>query len=318
MNSIVIITILVAFFLSIIMGTILIPVLRSLGFVHHIKKEEPLNHQKKGGTPTLGGIIFLLATTLTMLFIDKSIFSEGMIALYSFIGFGIIGFIDDGLKLFNKRNLGLRAYQKMVILIVISSILSYYICIVLNNGTVIIVPFLRKAIDLGKWYFPFIIFYFAATTNGGNLTDGLDGLAATIGLLIMTFFSLLSFSLGHYSLSIFCAATVGSILGFLKFNMFPAKIFMGDTGSLAIGGAIATVAMLLKLPLIILLVGFIYVIETLSDVLQVSYYKLRRKRIFKMAPIHYHFELMGWSETKIISVFSILTVIFCFIGFLSL
>lgn len=318
MNGMIILTVLVSFLISLIVGTLLIPSLGLLKFGQHIREEEPEHHQKKSGTPTFGGIIFILSIIITLLLMTKNIRNEGMIALLGLLGFGFIGFLDDGMKIVRKKNLGLKAYQKMLLLVIFSAALAYYTCYTLGYGTSILIPFSSKSIQLDVWYLPFIIFYFACTTNGANLTDGLDGLAATINLLIMTFFATLSFGLGHYSLCIFCTAVVGAVAGFLKFNMYPARVFMGDTGSLALGGAAATVAMILKLPLIILLVGIIYVVEILSVVLQVSSFKLRGKRLFKMSPIHYHYELSGWDETKIVSVFSIITVIFCFIAFLAL
>lgn len=318
MNGMIILTVLVAFIISLLLGNLLIPSLSLLKIGQHIREEEPEHHQKKSGTPIFGGIIFIFSTTITLLLMTKNLRSEGMLALIGLLGFGFIGFLDDGIKTIRKNNLGLKSYQKMLLLVIFAAVLSYYTCYELGYGTSILIPFSQKSIQLGIWYLPFIIFYFACTTNGANFTDGLDGLAATINLLIMTFFATLSFGLGHYSLCIFCTAVVGAVAGFLKFNMYPARVFMGDTGSLALGGAVATVAMLLKLPLIILLVGIIYVVELLSVVLQISSFKLRGKRIFKMSPIHYHYELSGWDETKIVSVFSVVTVIFCFIAFFSL
>ncbi|GLC31608.1 phospho-N-acetylmuramoyl-pentapeptide-transferase [Clostridium omnivorum] len=318
MNGMIILTVLVSFLISLIVGTLLIPSLGLLKLGQHIREEEPEHHQKKSGTPTFGGIIFILSIIITLLLMTKNIRNEGIIALLGLLGFGFIGFLDDAMKAVRKKNLGLRAYQKMLLLVIFSAGLAYYTCYILGYGTSILIPFSSKSIQLDVWYLPFIIFYFACTTNGANLTDGLDGLAATINLLIMTFFATLSFGLGHYSLCIFCTSVVGAVAGFLKFNMYPARVFMGDTGSLALGGAVATVAMILKLPLIILLVGIIYVVEILSVVLQVSSFKLRGKRLFKMSPIHFHYELSGWDETKIVSVFSIITVIFCFIAFLAL
>jgi len=204
----------------------------------------------------------------------------------------------------------------MILLLIVSGVLSYYSYVEL--GTKINIPFINTQWDLGVLYIPFVIFYFAATTNAVNLTDGLDGLATSITILVMTFLSIVSFNLGNYTLTIFSIVLAGSLLGFLRFNAFPARVFMGDTGSLALGGAVATVALLLKIPFIVVIIGAIYVIETLSVIIQVSSFKLTGKRVFKMAPIHHHFEHMGWSETKIVTIFSIITVIVCFIGFLSL
>jgi phospho-N-acetylmuramoyl-pentapeptide-transferase len=205
----------------------------------------------------------------------------------------------------------------MILLVVFSTIFAYYAYSDPNIGTRIIIPFAKVTVDLGIWYIPFIVLFFAATTNGVNLTDGLDGLATSVTLLVMTFFAVVSFGMGSYTLSIFCVIVAGSLLGFLRVNAFPARVFMGDTGSLALGGALAATAMMLKLPLIIIIVGGIYVMETLSVILQVMSFKLTGKRIFKMAPLHHHFELKGWHETKVVSVFSIVTVVLCLIAFLS-
>lgn len=309
-------SVLIAFFIALLIGPVLIPVLHRLKFGQNIREEGPKSHMKKAGTPTMGGIIFILASFITMAILIRDPSDEAMIPLYAFIAFGIIGAIDDGLKIFHKKNLGLRAYQKMIMLIIVSGILGYYAAT--NMGTDIMVPFTKGRINLGIWYVPFIVLYFAATTNAVNLTDGLDGLATSITLLVMTFFALVSFGLGHYTLSIFCGVIAGALLGFLRVNAFPAQVFMGDTGSLALGGAIASVAMILKLELLVIIVGGIYAIETLSVILQVISFKLTKKRIFKMSPLHHHFELSGWHETKIVSVFSIITVILCLIAFLSL
>ncbi|WP_070109220.1 phospho-N-acetylmuramoyl-pentapeptide-transferase [Clostridium acetireducens] len=317
MNSKIIYSVLVAFFIVILEGPILIPVLHRLKFGQNIREEGPKSHQKKAGTPTMGGVMFIFSTVVTMALIVKKPTDESMIALYAFIAFGAIGFIDDFLKILHKNNLGLRAYQKMILLIIVSTAFAYYGMINPDIGTSIIIPFMHKSINLGIAYVPFIILYFAATTNAVNLTDGLDGLASSVTLLVMTFFTLVSLGTGHYTLSIFCAIVVGSLLGFLRYNSFPAQIFMGDTGSLALGGAVAIVAMILKLPLLIILVGGIYVAEAVSVILQVASFKITGKRIFKMSPLHHHFELSGWHETKIASVFCIITVILCLIAFLS-
>jgi len=311
-------SVLVAFFISLLEGPIFVPLLHRLKFGQSIREDGPKSHLKKAGTPTMGGIIFIVSAVITMAIMIREPGDEAMIALYAFLAFGIIGALDDGLKIVRKKNLGLRAYQKMLLLLIVSGIFGYYAANNPNIGTSIFVPFIHVNWDLGNWYIPFIIFYFVSVTNSVNLTDGLDGLATSVTLLIMTFFSLISFALGHYTLSIFCAVTAGALLGFLRYNAFPAQIFMGDTGSLALGGAVAAVAMILQLPLLILIVGGIYIIEAVSVVLQVSSFKLTRKRIFKMAPIHHHFELSGWHETKVVSVFCIITVILCLVAFLSL
>lgn len=311
-------SVLVAFFISILEGPIIIPILHKLKFGQSIREEGPKSHQKKSGTPTMGGIIFILASFITMALVIKKPGDEAMIALYAFVAFGIIGALDDGLKIIQKKNLGLRAYQKMILLLGVSGWFAYYAAKNPDIGTSIIVPFAHRTLDLGWVYIPFIIFYFTAVTNAVNLTDGLDGLATSITLLVMTFFALVSFAMGHYTLAIFCAVVAGALLGFLRYNAFPAAVFMGDTGSLALGGAVAAVALILKLPLLVIIVGGIYVLEVLSVILQVASFKLTGKRIFKMSPIHHHFELSGWHETKVVSVFCIVTVILCLFAFLSL
>jgi phospho-N-acetylmuramoyl-pentapeptide-transferase len=311
-------SVLIAFFISLIIGPILIPLLHKLKFGQNIREEGPKSHQKKAGTPTMGGLIFIVSSFITMAILIKKPSDEAMIALYAFIAFGLIGALDDGLKIIHKKNLGLRAVEKMILLIIVSGVLGYYAATNPRIGTKILIPFTQVDFDLGMWYIPFVVLFFTATTNAVNLTDGLDGLATSVTLLVMTFFALVSYGLGHWTLSIFCGVIAGSLLGFLRYNAFPAQVFMGDTGSLALGGAIAAVAMILKLPLLVIIVGGIYAIETISVILQVASFKLTKKRIFKMSPIHHHFELSGWHETKIVSVFSIITVILCLVAFLSL
>ncbi|MBC2580653.1 phospho-N-acetylmuramoyl-pentapeptide-transferase [Clostridium sp. DJ247] len=309
-------SVLVAFFISILAGPIIIPVLHKFKFGQSIREEGPKSHQKKAGTPTMGGIIFILSSFITMFLIVRKLGDEAMVALYAFVAFGIIGALDDGLKILRKKNLGLRAYQKMILLLIVSGAFAYYAST--NIGTDIIVPFMHKSWNLGLLYIPFIVIYFTAVTNAVNLTDGLDGLATSVSLLVLTFFSLVSFAMGHHTLAIFCAVVAGALLGFLRYNAFPAQIFMGDTGSLALGGAIGAIALILKLPLLVIIVGGIYVMETLSVIIQVISFKLTGRRVFKMSPIHHHFELSGWHETKVVSVFCIITVILCLVAFLSL
>jgi phospho-N-acetylmuramoyl-pentapeptide-transferase len=311
-------SVLVAFLISILQGPVIIPLLHKLKFGQSIREEGPKSHQKKAGTPTMGGIIFIISSFITMLLIIKKPGDEAMIALYAFVAFGIIGALDDGLKIIRKKNLGLRAYQKMILLLIVSGTFAYYAATNPYIGTSIILPFVHKNWNLGAFYIPFIIIYFTGTTNAVNLTDGLDGLATSVTLLVMTFFALVSFATGHYTLAIFCAVVAGSLLGFLRYNAFPAQVFMGDTGSLALGGAVAAVAMILKMPLLVIIVGGIYVMEALSVILQVASFKLTGKRIFKMSPLHHHFELSGWHETKVVSIFCIITVILCLVAFLSL
>lgn len=310
-------SVLVSFAIATLLGPIIIPMLHRLKFGQNIREDGPKSHLKKAGTPTMGGIIFILAAVISMVLLVRNPSDEAMIALYAFVAFGFIGFLDDYLKIVHKKNLGLRAYQKMILLLVFSLIFAYYAAVNSNIGTKIIIPFVKINVDLGMWYIPFIVFFFAATTNAVNLTDGLDGLATSVTLLVMTFLAVISWGMGHYTLSRFCVVVAGALLGFLRYNAFPARIFMGDTGSLALGGAVAAVAMMLKLPLLIVIIGGMYVLEALSVILQVASFKLTGKRIFKMAPIHHHFEIKGWPEPKIVSVFSIITVVLCLIAFLS-
>jgi phospho-N-acetylmuramoyl-pentapeptide-transferase len=309
--------VLLSFLLSSIIGTILIPLLKKLRLGQNIREEGPKSHYKKAATPTFGGIIFILSSIIAMMFFIRQYTKEIWFVFYSLIVFGFIGFLDDFLKKVHKKNEGLTSKQKMLLLLFTST--TFAVCAYYNPGigSTIILPFSGKMIDLELLYIPFIIFIYVATTNSVNLTDGLDGLATSVTLLVMVFFTLVAFNFGYYTLAIFCGCMSGALLGFLRFNSFPAKIIMGDTGSLALGGMVATIAIILKTPLIIAIVGGIYVLETLSDLVQIISYKTRGKRVFKMAPIHHSFELSGWHEAKIVSLFSIVTTILCLIGFLS-
>ncbi|MBC8062273.1 MAG: phospho-N-acetylmuramoyl-pentapeptide-transferase [Clostridiaceae bacterium] len=316
--KIVIYFVLISFLFALFIGPILIPILHKLKFGQNIRKEGPESHQKKAGTPSMGGMIFILASIIALSFRINKFSDDAAVALYALIAFGVIGFMDDYLKIKHKKNEGLKSGQKMVLLIAVATLFAYYGATSSSIGTVILFPFTKGTIDLGIMYIPFIVFYYAAATNAVNLTDGLDGLASSITLLVMTFFALVSFAMGNYDLAIFCGVVAGALLGFLRYNTYPAKVFMGDTGSLALGGAIATVALILKLEIFVVIVGGIYVVEALSVILQVASFKLFKKRIFKMSPIHHHFELSGWHEAKIVAIFSIITAILCLITFISL
>lgn len=319
-NPEIVTTLILGFIVAAIIGPIIIPMLHKLKFGQNIREDGPQSHLKKAGTPTIGGLIFIISASIVclvmVLFFDNKNSSEAIVTMLAFIGFGFVGFLDDILKIIHKNNLGLRAWQKMILLLIVSGGLAYYA----NEyvGTTIDIPFTSINLNLGYLYIPLVVIYFAGVTNAVNLTDGLDGLATSITVLVSTFLAIVSYKTDHLSLAIFCVALSGSLLGFLRFNAFPARVFMGDTGSLALGGAIATVALFLKMPIILVIIGGIYVVETLSVILQVGSFKLRKKRIFKMAPLHHHFEQEGWTETKIVSIFSIITVILCFIGFLSI
>lgn len=316
LNSEILAPLVMGFIFSIVLGPIFIPILHKLKFGQNIRKEGPKSHQKKSGTPTMGGIIFFISVTVTMLIMGHKATDQEMIILYSLIAFGFIGFLDDILKIIHKDNLGLRAKQKMILLILFSLALAWYGYKYV--GTTILIPFTDFQLDMGILYIPFIIIYYAAVTNAVNLTDGIDGLATSVTVIVLTFFAIIGFKTGNSGVAVFSIALAGALLGFLKFNAFPAKIFMGDTGSLALGGAIGTIALMLKMPLFLLIVGGMYVVETLSVIIQVTSFKLTRKRVFKMAPIHHHFEQLGWSEVKIVTIFSIITAILCIIGFIAL
>lgn len=304
------------FILSIVLGPIFIPLLHKLKFGQNIRKEGPKSHQKKSGTPTMGGIIFFISVGVTMLIMGYRGTDKQMILLYSLFAFGFIGFLDDMLKIIHKDNEGLKPLQKMILLLVFSIALAWYGYKYI--GSDVLIPFTDLKLDLRILYIPFIVVYYAAVTNAVNLTDGIDGLATSVTVIVLTFFTIIGFKTGNSEVAIFAIALAGALLGFLKFNAFPAKIFMGDTGSLAIGGAIGTMALMLKMPLFVIIVGGVYLLETLSVIIQVTSFKLTGKRVFKMAPIHHHFEQLGWSEVKIVTVFSIITAILCIIGFIAL
>lgn len=310
-----------SFVLAYILGKILIPILHRMKYGQSIREEGPQSHLKKQGTPTIGGLIFIAATTIvTILYsiIYVGTFSnEVIIALGIFLSFGFVGFLDDYLKILRKNNLGLRAYQKMALLIIIS-LAIYFTTKDYQDFRMIYIPFLNSTINLSFFYLPFLFVYFTGVTNAVNLTDGLDGLATVVSIIVLLFLFVVGFMIGKIDLSIFAFILVGALMAFLIFNVNPAKVFMGDTGSLALGGAIAAIAFIFKIEVIMIFVGIIYVIETLSVIIQVLVYKLTKKRVFKMAPIHHHFEHLGWSENKIVYVFGTITLIACILSFLML
>lgn len=312
-----IITVAIAFFITLILGPIIIPLLRRLKVGQSIRAEGPKSHYSKSGTPTMGGIIMIIAILITALTsgrLNKDLY----IIIFSTLGFGLIGFIDDFIKVVLKRNLGLKAYQKLIGQIAIAVIIAVYQSKISVFETQILIPFFNKYIDLGIFYIPFIAFVVVATTNSVNLTDGLDGLAAGVTLIVSSFFSLVAINWGYPSIAAFSAALTGACLGFLRYNAHPARVFMGDTGSMALGGAIASIAILMNLTLFIPIVGGIYFAEAVSVIMQVTSFKLTGKRIFRMSPLHHHFELVGWKETKIVVVFWSITLILCIIGLYAL
>ncbi|WP_026476370.1 phospho-N-acetylmuramoyl-pentapeptide-transferase [Alkaliphilus transvaalensis] len=321
-------TIIIGFAITLILGPLVIPYLKRLKVGQTIREEGPQSHKSKSGTPTIGGIIIILSIIITS--VTAGVMNTDlMVALLATVAFGVIGFIDDFIKVVLKRSLGLRAYQKIVLQTIVAIALALYQSNVSSTGTKILVPFIQGSLnignivipqylDIGILYIPFIVFVVIATVNSVNLTDGLDGLASGVTLIVAAFFSLIALNWGQPSLAIFAGAVTGACLGFLRFNSHPAQVFMGDTGSLALGGAIATLAILMNIALIIPIVGGIYFAESVSVILQVASYKLTGKRIFKMSPLHHHYELSGWPETKVVIVFWSITVVLCLIGIVAL
>lgn len=291
----------VSFALAVILGPLFIPLLRRLKFGQQIRQEGPQGHQKKAGTPTMGGIIILVALTLTfMRFSSRSM--DFYILLVACLGFGLIGFLDDYIKIALKRSLGLTAKQKLLGQLLFATV----VCVMLAVGgysTDVGVPGTDLSIPLGILYYPFIILLMLGMSNAVNFTDGLDGLLSGTSAIAFGAFAVIAMIGTEHEAAFFSAAMIGAVLGFLVFNAHPAKVFMGDTGSLGIGGGIVAVAILTKSELLLLIIGGVFVIEVLSVILQVISFKTRGKRIFKMSPIHHHFELVGWSEWRVVITF---------------
>ncbi|MDF2474076.1 MAG: mraY [Anaerocolumna sp.] len=322
MNYNILLPVLISFGISIILSPIMIPFLKKLKFGQFVRDDGPESHLKKSGTPTMGGIIILLSIVLTSLLYIKD-YKEMIPVLFSTVGFGIIGFLDDYIKVVMKRSLGLRAWQKLVGQILVTAVFGYYLVNYTDVGTTMLIPFTGgfdngMYLDASFLFVPLLFVVILGTVNGANFTDGLDGLATSVTLLIATFFSVVAIGMQSGVSPITCAVA-GSLLGFLVFNMYPARVFMGDTGSLALGGFVAGTAYMLKMPLFILIVGLIYLVEVISVMLQVGYFKISGgKRIFKMAPIHHHFELCGWPETRVVAVFAIVTAVLCIVALMGL
>lgn len=299
-------TILVAFLITVLLSPIFIPFLKRLKFGQSIREEGPKSHQKKSGTPTMGGIIILLAITLASLVMtfkfSKPSFDTYLLLLVT-LGFGLLGFLDDFIKVVMKRNLGLTSRQKLLGQIVISIIFYAIYRQTDYFSSSLSIPGTDFSIDFGWFYVLIVIFWLVGFSNAVNLTDGLDGLVSGTAAIAFGAFAVLAWNQHQYDVSIFSVAVVGAVLGFLVFNAHPAKVFMGDTGSLALGGAIASIALLTKLELLLVIIGGVFVIETLSVILQVGSFKLRGKRIFKMSPLHHHYELSGWSEWRVVVTF---------------
>ena len=306
--------VLLSFAVSVGLGPIIIPFLRRLKIGQTERTQGVSSHLKKAGTPTMGGLIFLLSTTVTAVFYVKD-YPRIVPVLFLTLGFGLIGFLDDYLKVVLKRSDGLYPRQKMFLQIVITAVFAVYMIRFSGIPLAMKIPFLPgKELSIGWLSVPLLFFVVLGTVNGVNFTDGLDGLASSVTIMVATFFSVVAIGTNSGIEPITCAV-VGALMGFLLFNVYPAKIFMGDTGSLALGGFVAGTAYMLQMPLFILIVGLVYVVEVLSVMIQVTYFKATHgKRFFKMAPIHHHFELCGWSETRVVAVFSVITAILCLIA----
>ena len=310
--------VLISFLISALLGPVVIPYLRKLKVGQTTRDDGPQSHLKKNGTPTMGGIMILLAVVVTSLLYMKD-YPKILPILFLTLGFGIIGFIDDYIKVVLKRSMGLRAWQKMALQIVVTGLFIYYLVSFHPEMLLMKIPFMSgKLLDLGILSIPAVFVVVIGTVNGTNFTDGLDGLASSVTVMVATFFSVVAIGTQSGIEPITCAV-VGALLGFLLFNVHPASVFMGDTGSLALGGFVAGTAYMLQMPIFIVIVGAIYLIEVLSVMLQVSYFKITKgKRIFKMAPIHHHFELCGWSETRVVAVFSIVTALLCLVALVAM
>ncbi len=316
-QSIHVVVFIAVFILSLIAGPIFIPVLKRLKFGQTVRDDGPSAHLKKTGTPTIGGVIFLIPVLLVSIYFGGT-YPKILPLAFVTLGFGAVGFIDDFIKVVKKRKDGLYAKQKMFALIVVATIFAFYVAYNTDIGMDVTIPLLGT-IDSVWFFIPFTIFVLIATTNSVNLTDGLDGLATGITLTVMIFFAVVAMTDPAWDyVKVFSAMVAGGCLGFLTFNMHPAKVFMGDTGSLALGGAVGAIAIVMKMPFIILVVGAVYVLEALSVAIQVISFKSRGKRVFKMAPLHHHFELSGWKETKVVYVFWGATFLLCVMGLIVL
>lgn len=315
MTTILMWSLVTAFAVTVIIGPILIPTLNRLRFGQMVRDDGPATHLKKSGTPTMGGIFFIIATMVALpliyiinkntpgVIVDRNLFA----VLFLFLGYGLLGFADDFIKVVLKRSLGLKAKQKLLGQILLALV---FIVISGNETGKVTVPVLNITFALGYWYIPFGMVVLVGASNAVNLTDGLDGLAAGVTSIFLLAYAFITYLLGYTSLAIFASALAGGCIGFLVFNFYPAKVFMGDTGSLALGGAVGALAVLSHTELILPIVGAVYVIETLSVILQVISFKTTGKRLFRMSPIHHHFELLGWSEVKVVSFFYVWALIF--------
>ena len=320
-NSSIIIAIsllLVAFLLTVVMLPKLIKYLHYLKFGQEIRQEGPQSHIHKKGTPTMGGISFILAIVVALIiamFLNSENIKYYLLFIYTTVSFAIIGYIDDMLIVVKKKNDGLSPRKKLLLQIVFSLIFYILVSLVYDNVNFIEIPIINYQLNISYLYLLFVIFWQTGFSNAVNLTDGLDGLATSVTIITTSTFALLAYKENNFPVLVFCLAIVGALLGFLLFNKKPAKIFMGDTGSLALGGILAAISIILHKEIVFLFIGLVYILETLSVIIQVAYFKKTGKRIFKMSPLHHHFELSGYGEVKTVYIFVIIAVISSAIGY---
>lgn len=316
LEQVVLFTILMGFLISVLLSPIFIPFLRRLKFGQSIRDEGPKSHQKKSGTPTMGGVMIMLSIIITTIVMTNKFSKPGIetfLLLFVTIGYGLLGFLDDMIKVVLKRNLGLTSKQKLIGQIIVA-VVFYFVLNQFEFSTEIRLPGTELSFDLGWLYPVLILFMLVGGSNAVNLTDGLDGLLSGCAAIAFGAFAVLAWNNSQYDIAIFSVAVVGSVLGFLVFNAHPAKVFMGDTGSLALGGAIVAVAILTKLEILLIVIGGVFVIETLSVIIQVISFKMTGKRVFKMSPLHHHYELNGWSEWKVVVTFWAMGLLFAILG----
>lgn len=314
MSKMILTAVALSFGLSAMAGPVLIPVLRRMKIGQTIREEGPAAHLKKAGTPTMGGILILVSVVCTsLLYLER--YPKVAPVLFLTVGFGLVGFLDDYIKIVCRRSMGLTPLQKLSGQLLVTGLFAYYILTFTDVSLAMRIPWLPgRYLDFGIWNLPILFFIVLGTVNGVNFTDGLDGLAGSVTVIVAVFFTVVAAG-SHSGIEPVTCAVTGALMGFLLFNVHPASVFMGDTGSLALGGFVAACGYMLQMPLFIALVGIIYLVEVASVILQVCWFKFTGgRRIFKMAPLHHHFELSGWSETRITAVFSIVTALMCLLA----
>ena len=318
MSKVCILSVLISFCLSAALAPVLIPWLRRLKIGQTVREDGPAAHLRKNGTPTMGGVIILVSVTATTLIFLKD-YPECVPILFLTLGFGLLGFLDDYIKVVCRRSMGLSPLQKMLGQIAVTGVFAYYLLNYTDVCLAMKVPFLSDVFwNFGGWNLPILFFVVLGTVNGVNFTDGLDGLAGSVTLMVAVFFSVVAVGVESGIEPVTCSVA-GALLGFLLFNVYPASVFMGDTGSLALGGFVVACGYMLQMPLYIAIVGVVYLAEVVSVILQVTYFRCSGgKRLLRMAPLHHHFELCGWSETRIMTLFTIVTALLCLVGFLAL